>query len=411
MFSDKDINNIRKEFPILKKKIFDNKLIYFDNAATTQKPYSVLKSIIYFYENINSNVHRANHYLGELATNKIENVRSKIQKFINAKSSNEIIFTKGTTDSINIIASSLEEYINIKDEIIISDLEHHSNIIPWQMICQKRGSVVKSIPIKKTGELDYHKFISMISDKTKIISICHISNVVGTINKIKNIIKIARKYKNIIIIDGAQCPAHIKIDVQNIDTDFYVFSSHKMYGPTGIGILYGKKNILKKMNPPQGGGQMAKQVSLLNTIYEKIPLKFEAGTPNISGIIGFGEAVNFIKNLNLNKIIEYEIRLTNYAINKLKKITNIEIYGHNNKTHFSSIISFNFKKFDITDISSILNRTGIALRTGYHCAQPLMNKIGLSQNGTIRISFSIYNTFQEIDILCDNLMKAIKLLK
>lgn len=408
MLSEKEIYDIRKKFPILKKIVYGNPWVYLDNAATTHKPKEVIKSIIDFYINKNSNVHRGNHYVSQLATIEMEKTRKRFQNFINAESPNEIIFTKGTTESINLVASCMINFIKKDDEIIISQLEHHSNIVPWQILCQKTGALLKIVTIDKYNlSLDMKVFESMLSKKTKIVSITHVSNALGIINPIKKIIDKAHQYNAWILIDGAQSACHMLINVKELNTDFYVFSSHKMYGPTGIGILYGKKNILDKFNPYQSGGEMIKNVTFEKSTYAELPFKFEAGTPNIEGIIASHSAIDFIEKIGINKIQSYEINLLKYAKKILKKIEDIIIYGDNKKS--SNIISFNIKNIHPFDIGSILNRLGIAVRTGNHCSQPLMNFLKVP--GTIRISFAIYNTIDEIDILYNGIIKAKNILK
>lgn len=408
MLSQRQIYDIRKKFPILKKVVYGNPWIYFDNAATTQKPKEVIKSIIDYYFNKNSNVHRGNHFVSQLATITMEKTRKRFQNFINAESSNEIIFTKGTTESINLVAYCMNNFIKKNDEIIISQLEHHSNIIPWQILCQQTGAILKVVTIdKNNGSLHMEVLESMLSERTKIVSITHVSNALGVINPIKKIIDKAHEYNAWILIDGAQSPCHMLINVKELNTDFYTFSSHKMYGPTGIGILYGKRNILDKFPPYQSGGEMIENVTLKKSTYAQIPFKFEAGTPNIEGIIASNSAIDFIENIGINKIQRYEMKLLKYTKKILSRIDDIIIYGDNKNC--SSIISFNIKNMHPFDIGSILNRLGIAVRTGNHCAQPLMDYLEIP--GTIRISFGIYNTFSEIDMLYDGIIKAINMLK
>lgn len=408
MFSQKQISDIRQEFPILKKIVYGYPLIYFDNAATTQKPKEVINAIIDFYYNKNANVHRGNHYISQLATIAMERTRKRFQNFIHAESHQEIIFTKGTTESINLVAYCMKEFIKKNDEIIISQLEHHSNIVPWQILCKQTGALLKIVTIDKYNLcLDMKVFESMLSEKTKIVAISHISNALGIINPIKQIIEKVHEYNAWVLIDGAQAPSHMLINVKELNPDFYVFSSHKMYGPTGIGILYGKKNILNQFHPYQSGGEMIKTVTMQKTTYAEIPFKFEAGTPNIEGIIASISAIDFIEKIGINKIQAYEITLLKYANQILKNIDDIIIYGDNKKC--SNIISFNIKNIHPFDIGSILNRLGIAVRTGNHCAQPLMDFLKVP--GTIRVSFGIYNTYNEIDMLYNGLIKAKNMLK
>ncbi|BBA17511.1 SufS family cysteine desulfurase [Blattabacterium cuenoti] len=409
MFSEKEIQKIRNQFPILKEKIYSNPLIYMDNAATTQKPLKVIQATQNYYSTMNSNIHRGLHYLSHKATLYVENVREKIKNFIHAKYSSEIIFTKGTTESINLVASSIDSFIKKGDEIIISCIEHHSNIVPWQVLCKKRGAILKIISIHENGFLKLKDFELFISEKTKIVSICHISNVLGIINPIKNIIKKAHEYGALVLIDGAQAPSNLNLDVQELNVDFYVFSAHKMYGPTGIGMLYGKKKILEKLYPYQFGGEMIKNVSFDKTTYSDLPFKFEAGTPNIEGIIVWGSAIDFVKEIGISNIQSYKKKLLIYAVKCLSSIDGIQLYGDNiDFSKKSGIISFNLYKLHCFDVGSILDRLGIAVRTGHLCAQPLMNFFKVS--GMIRISFSIYNTFKEIDYLSESILKTKKIL-
>ncbi|WP_341660060.1 SufS family cysteine desulfurase [Blattabacterium cuenoti] len=409
MFSEKEIQKIRNQFPILKERIYSNPLIYMDNAATTQKPLKVIQSSQNYYSTMNSNVHRGLHYLSHKATLYVENVRKKIQKFIHAKHSSEIIFTKGTTESINLVASSIDPFIKKGDEIIISCIEHHSNIVPWQVLCKKKGAILKIISIYENGFLKLTDFEFLISEKTKIVSISHISNVLGIINPVQDIIKKAHEYGALVLIDGAQVPSNLDLDVQNLNVDFYVFSAHKMYGPTGIGILYGKKKILEKLYPYQFGGEMIKNVSFDKTTYSDIPFKFEAGTPNIEGIIVWGDAIDFVKKIGISNIQAYKKKLLIYAVKRLSSIDGIQLYGdHREFSKKSGIISFNLYELHCFDVGSILDRFGIAVRTGHLCAQPLMNFFKVS--GMIRISFSVYNTFKEIDYLFESILKTKKIL-
>ncbi|WP_341658163.1 SufS family cysteine desulfurase [Blattabacterium cuenoti] len=409
MFSEKEIQKIRNQFPILKEKIYSNPLIYMDNAATTQKPLKVIQASQNYYSTMNSNVHRGLHYLSHKATLYVENVRKKIQKFIHAKHSSEIIFTKGTTESINLVASSIDDFIKEGDEIIISCIEHHSNIVPWQVLCKKKGAILKIISIYENGFLKLTDFEFLISEKTKIVSISHISNVLGIINPVQDIIKRAHEYGALVLIDGAQVPSNLDLDVQNLNVDFYVFSAHKMYGPTGIGILYGKKKILEKLYPYQFGGEMIKNVSFDKTTYSDLPFKFEAGTPNIEGIIVWGYAIDFVKEIGISNIQAYKKKLLMYAVKRLSSIDGIQLYGGDRDfSKKSGIISFNLYELHCFDVGSILDRLGIAVRTGHLCAQPLMNFFKVS--GMIRISFSVYNTFKEIDYLFESILKTKKIL-
>ncbi|WP_185858515.1 aminotransferase class V-fold PLP-dependent enzyme [Blattabacterium cuenoti] len=410
MFSEEEIQEIRSLFPILKEKVNTNKpLVYIDNAATTQKPLQVIQASKKYYSTINANVHRGLHYLSQKATIYVENVREKIKKFIHAKHSSEIIFTKGCTESINLVASSINDLIKEGDEIIISCIEHHSNIVPWQVLCRNKGAILKIIPIDENGFLKLKDFDFLISKKTKLVSVSHISNVLGIINPIKYIIQKSHEYGAMVLIDGAQVPSNLCLNMQDLDVDFYAFSAHKMYGPTGIGVLYGKKEILDSISPYQFGGEMIRNVSFEKTTYLDLPFKFEAGTPNIEGIIVWGAAIDFIEKIGIINIQSYKDKLLKYAFQRLSDIDGIQLYGDiKNFYKKSSIISFNLKELHFFDVGSVLDQLGIAVRTGHLCAQPLMNFFKVS--GMIRVSFSIYNTFQEIDYLFKGLLKAKKLL-
>lgn len=401
-----NINAIREKFPILQEKIDGNELIYFDNGATTHKPKVVIDAISNYYSTQNSNVHRGVHHLSQIATDYFEESRSEVKKFINSRKECEIIFTKGTTDSINLVANGYASLLKDDDEVVISELEHHSNIVPWQMCCQKSGAKLKIIKITDKGELDLAHFENILSKKTKLVSVSHISNTLGTINPISEIIKCSRKVGARILIDGAQAASHIPLDMQKIDADFYCFSAHKIYGPTGVGILYGKEEALNELPPYQGGGEMIKEVYLNKSIYADLPHKFEAGTPNISGVIATKYAVEFIKNIGLNNIHEYENTLLEYATEKMHSIPGMKIYGTSkNKT---GIISFNIKNIHPYDIGVIIDKMGIAIRTGNHCTQPIMDKYKIP--GTARISFGVYNTKEEINRCVDAINRAINML-
>ena len=398
------INKIRDDFPILNSKINNNQLVYFDNAATTQKPKSVIDGISNYYKYYNANIHRGIHTLAEKATEEFEETRSLVKDFIGASSENEIIFTRGTTEGINLISSSLGKfYFNAGDEIIISEMEHHSNIVPWQMIADENKLNLKIINVTGDGEVDMNHFKSLISEKTKLVSIVYISNTLGTINPVKKIIDICSENNILSVIDGAQSSAHKKIDVTNLKCDFYVFSAHKMYGPTGVGVVYGREEILEKMPPYMGGGEMIKDVSFSKTSYNNLPYKFEAGTPNIGDVIGFKEAITYIKNIGINNIENYEISLKKYAEDALKKIDGITIIG--TAKDKVGIFSFTTKKVHYYDLGLLLDAKGIALRTGHHCTQPLMDKYSL--DGTARLSLAIYNTINEIDYFVESLSKLI----
>jgi cysteine desulfurase/selenocysteine lyase len=401
-----DVNKIRNDFPILKRKVNGYPFVYFDNAATSQKPSKVISSITDYYENYNSNIHRGVHTVSQEATDAYENARKKIQTHFNAKYSEEIILTSGTTHSINLVANGFTSLLNSNDEILISELEHHSNIVPWQMMCEKNGATLKVIPLKDNGELDYKSFLKLLSVKTKVVFVNHVSNALGTINPIKNIILESHKCGAAVLIDGAQASSHLKADMQDLNVDFYTTSAHKLCGPTGIGMLYGKKEWLEKLPPYQGGGEMISEVTFKKTTYAELPNKFEAGTPNIVGAIGFGEAIDYLNEIGFEKIEEYENELLEYATKKLKTIPDLKIYGEaKNKT---SVISFNIGNIHSYDIGTILDKYGIAVRTGQHCAQPVMDFFGIS--GTVRASFSFYNTKEEVDYFYDSLNKAVAML-
>ncbi len=392
-----NVENIRKDFPILERKINGKSLIYFDNAATSQTPISVIESISDYYKKYNANIHRGVHSVSEEATEAYESSRKKIQKHFNANFSEEIIFTSGTTHSINIIANGYTDLLTSDDEIIVSGMEHHSNIVPWQMMVEKNHAKLSVIPLKENGELDIDHFKSIISEKTKIVFLNHVSNALGIINPIEEIIEISHRNGAVVLIDGAQSSAHFTIDLQKLDVDYFTASAHKLCGPTGIGFLYGKKNLLEKLPPLMGGGEMISDVTFEKTTYAELPHKFEAGTPNISGAIAFGYALDYINKIGLDNIYNYENELLNYATQSLKKIEGLKIYGDtNNKT---SVISFNIENLHPYDIGSILDKFGIAVRTGQHCAQPIMDHFLIS--GTVRVSLSFINTKKEIDKLIE----------
>ncbi len=399
------LTKIRDDFPILKSRINNHQLVYFDNAATTQKPQSVIDGISNYYKSYNANIHRGIHSLAEKATEEFEETRSLIKEFINASSENEIIFTRGTTEGINLISSSLSKfYFNKGDEIIISEMEHHSNIVPWQMIADENKLNLKVINVSENGEIDMDHFNSLISEKTKLVSIVYISNTLGTINPVKKIIEKCKENNILSVVDGAQSSAHKKIDVTDLNCDFYVFSAHKMYGPTGVGVVYGKEEILEKMPPYMGGGEMIKDVSFSNTSYNNLPYKFEAGTPNIGDVIGFKEAINYIKNIGIDNIETYEISLKEYTEDALKKIDGIKVVG--TAKDKVGIFSFTTDKVHYYDLGLLLDAKGIALRTGHHCTQPLMDKYSL--DGTARLSLAMYNSTEEVDYFVESLSNLIK---
>jgi len=403
-----NIEAIRADFPILSRKVNGKQLIYFDNGATAQKPQTVIDAIELYYKNQNANIHRGVHTLSQEITVAYENARTTIQKHLNAAHAHEIIFTAGTTASINLLASSFaKKHIQAGDEIIISAMEHHSNILPWQQVCEEKGAFLKVIPINNDGELLIDEFKKLISNKTKIIAVTHISNTLGTINPIKEIIAIAHSKNIPVMIDGAQAVPHTGVDVQALDCDFYVFSGHKLFGPTGVGILYGKEKWLNELPPYQVGGGTIKTVTFEKTEYADLPLKFEAGTPHISGGIGLAAAIDYINNIGLENIAAYEHELLVYATDALEKIAGVKIIG--TAKNKASVISFSVKGLHPFDIGTILDQLGIAVRTGHHCTQPLMQFYGVP--GTIRASFAFYNTKQEIDEFIKGLERTINMLK
>ena len=401
-----DISKIREQFPILKREVNGRDLVYFDNGASTQKLQSVIDTVSNYYTEENSNVHRGVHFLSGLATDKFEESREVVRKFIGAKHAHEIIFTKGTTDSINLVANGFRSLLKKGDEIIISELEHHSNIVPWQMCCEYSGAVLKIIPLKDNGELEINKFESLLSEKTKLVAISHISNSLGTINPIKDFIEKSHKVGARVLIDGAQAASHITLNMQELDVDMYCFSAHKMYGPTGVGVLYGKEDVLNEIPPYQGGGEMIKDVSFEKTTYACLPHKFEAGTPNIAGVIAFKSAIEFISDLGFNIIAEHENNLLKYATKEILKIEGVKIYGTSENK--SGIISFNIDGIHPYDIGVLLDKMGIAIRTGHHCTQPIMERFNIP--GTARISLAIYNTIEEIDVCIASIKKAKQML-
>jgi cysteine desulfurase/selenocysteine lyase len=401
-----NISKIRAQFPILSRKVNGQELVYFDNGATTQKPQVVIDAEANYYANENSNVHRGVHFLSGLATDKFEKTRNTIQKFIGAKHNHEIIFTKGTTDAINLVANGFRTLLNKGDEVVISEMEHHSNIVPWQMCCEQSGANLKVIPLLENGELDMLTFENLLSENTKLVSVTHISNALGTINPIEEIIKKTHATGAKILIDGAQAASHITLDMQELDADFYCFSAHKMFGPTGVGVLYGKEEILNELPPYQGGGEMIKEVSFSGTTYAELPHKFEAGTPNIAGVVAFKAAIDFINDLGINQIAKYEEELLQYATSEILKIEGVKIYG--TAEHKSGIISFNIEGIHPYDIGVIVDKLGIAIRTGHHCTQPIMERFNIP--GTARISLAVYNTKEEIDICINAIIKAKQML-
>lgn len=401
-----DVNKIREDFPILGRLVYDRPLVYLDNGATTQKPSCVVETIAHEYFSCNANVHRGVHYLSQKATELHEASREVVRLFINAKSTNEIIFTSGTTGSINLVATTFgQEFLEEGDEIIVSTMEHHSNIVPWQLLEMSKGVKVKVIPITELGELDFEAFENLISNRTKLVSVAHISNVLGTVNPIKRIIDRAHQEDIPVLIDGAQAAPHTPIDVQELNADFYVFSAHKVYGPTGVGVLYGKEEWLDKLPPYQGGGEMIQHVSFSGTTFNELPFKFEAGTPNFVGTTGMAKALEYVQSLGLENIAQHEDELLSYATKRLNEIDGLRIYGEAKDK--SGVISFLVNDIHPFDLGTLLDRLGIAVRTGHHCAQPLMEYYGIE--GTVRASFALYNTKEEVDSLVDGLNKVLKM--
>ena len=402
-----DFTKVRADFPILSQSVNGNPLVYFDNGATAQKPRQVIDAISQYYQTTNSNVHRGAHYLSDKATQLFEDSRTTVQKYINAKDRVEVLWTRGTTESINLVAQTWGvDNVSKNDEIIISTLEHHSNIVPWQILCERTGATLRVIDVKENGELDFEHFKTILNSKTKLVAVGHISNALGVINPIKAMTALAHQRGAIVLIDGAQAMPHLKIDVQDVDCDFYAFSGHKMFGPMGIGVLYGKKNILESMSPWQAGGEMIEKVTFECTTYNQLPYKFEAGTPNVSGAIGLAAAVDYLASLERIAMVEYEEHLLDYATSKLSQIDGLEIIGRDCPK--ASVISFEVKGCHSQDLGMMLDQQGIAVRTGHHCAMPLMSALGIS--GTVRASLSFYNTTEEIDLLCKGIEKAKTLL-
>ena len=402
-----DVQKIRKDFPILAREVNGKPLVYFDNAATSQTPVQVIDTIVDYYKNYNANIHRGVHSLSQEATDAYEAARKKIQKHFNAAQLHEIIFTSGTTHSINIVSNGYAQLLKQGDELIVSALEHHSNIVPWQMLCEKTGAKLKVIPINQEGVLLMDEYEKLLSDKTRLVFVNHVSNALGTVNPIETIIDKAHAVGAEVLIDGAQASPHIQADVQALDVDYYVTSAHKLCGPTGIGMLYGKEYALNRLPPYQGGGEMIAEVTFEKTTYADLPHKFEAGTPNIAGGIAFGAALDYINNIGMDQIAAYEAELLNYATKALQKIPHLKVYG--TAPQKTAVISFNVEGIHPYDIGSILDKLGIAVRTGHHCAQPIMDYYQIP--GTVRASFSFYNTFKEIDSMVEALKKAIQMLQ
>ena len=391
-----DINKVREDFPILSRQIYGKPLVYFDNGATTQKPLRVLDAMRNEYLNVNANVHRGVHYLSQQATDLHEAARETVRKFINAPKVEEVIFTRGTTESLNLVVSSFgDRFLSEGDEVIVSVMEHHSNIVPWQLLAAKKGIAIKVIPMTDEGDVIMEEYEKLFNEKTRIVSITQVSNVLGTINPVKEMIRIAHEHEVPVMVDGAQSTPHMKVDVQDLDCDFFAFSGHKIYGPTGIGVLYGKEKWLDEMPPYQGGGEMIESVSFEKTTFEKLPFKFEAGTPDYVATHGLATALNYVTELGLDNIFAHEQELTRYAMEQMKEIPDMRIFG--TSQHKDAVISFLVGDIHHLDMGTLLDRLGIAVRTGHHCAEPLMHRLGIS--GTVRASFALYNTKEEVDAL------------
>lgn len=391
-----DINKVREDFPILSRQIYGKPLVYFDNGATTQKPLCVLDAMRNEYLNVNANVHRGVHYLSQQATDLHEAARETVRKFINAPKVEEVIFTRGTTESLNLVVSSFgDRFLSEGDEVIVSVMEHHSNIVPWQLLAAKKGIAIKVIPMTDDGDVIMEEYEKLFNEKTRIVSITQVSNVLGTINPVKEMIRIAHEHEVPVMVDGAQSTPHMKVDVQDLDCDFFAFSGHKIYGPTGIGVLYGKEKWLDEMPPYQGGGEMIESVSFEKTTFEKLPFKFEAGTPDYVATHGLATALNYVTELGLDNIFAHEQELTRYAMEQLKEIPGMRLFG--TSQHKDAVISFLVGDIHHLDMGTLLDRLGIAVRTGHHCAEPLMHRLGIS--GTVRASFALYNTKEEVDAL------------
>ena len=401
-----DINKIRSEYPILARQIFDRQLVYLDTAATSQTPQCVVDKICDMYHTKKANVHRGVHQLSQEATDCMENTREKVRRFLNAYSTEEIIFTRGTTEAINLVASSYGEKLCNGDEIILTAMEHHSNIVPWQLLQQRKRIRINVVPINEKGELRQDIYENMFTENTRLVAFCHVSNVLGTVNPVKQMIEIARRHGVPVLVDGAQAAPHIRVDVKDLDADFYVMSAHKMYGPTGVGVLYAKKEFLERMSPYQGGGEMIGNVSFEKTTFAALPYKFEAGTPDFVGIAAFAEAIDYIDRLGIDNIAEHEQQLLDYATRRLMEIPGMRIFG--TADHKSGVISFLVGNIHHYDMGMLLDKQGVAVRTGHHCAEPLMHTLGIE--GTVRASFGVYNTPEEIDTFVDAVKKASALL-
>ena len=402
-----DINKVREDFPILSRTVYGKPLVYFDNGATTQKPLCVLDAMREEYLNVNANVHRGVHWMSQQATDLHEAARETVRKFINARSTTEIVFTRGTTESLNLVASSFTEgCMQTGDEVIVSTMEHHSNIVPWQLQKQRKGIVLKVIPMTDEGVLDLQAYEQLFSERTKLVSVTQVSNVLGTINPVKEMIRIAHEHGVPVMIDGAQSVPHFAVDVQDLDCDFLAFSGHKVYGPTGVGVLYGKEKWLDKMPPYQGGGEMIEHVSFEKTTFERPPLKFEAGTPDYVATHGLAKALDYVSDLGMDNILAHEQDLTHYALQQLREIEGMHIYGHAGDSG-DAVISFNIGNIHHMDLGTLLDQLGIAVRTGHHCAQPLMDRLGVL--GTVRASFGLYNTREEVDTLVSGIKRVVQM--
>jgi cysteine desulfurase/selenocysteine lyase len=397
------IDQIRAQFPILNQTVYKRPLVYFDNAATTQKPQVVIDTLKNYYEKQNSNIHRGVHYLSQMATEAFEATRAQVQAFINAQHKHEIVFTRGTTESINLVASSFAKaFLHSGDEVIISEMEHHSNIVPWQMVCEERGAKIRVIPVTDSGELDLEAYAGLFNANTRIVAVTHVSNTLGTINPVKELIATAHARNVPVLIDGAQAVAHLNVDVQDLDCDFYCFSGHKMYAPMGVGVLYGKEEMLNAIPPYQGGGEMIKTVSFERTTFNELPFKFEAGTPNVGDVLGLGKAIEWMQGLGIEEMAKQENELLHYATEKLSGIGNIRFFG--TTKHKAAVISFLIGNIHPYDAGTILDKLGIAIRTGHHCTQPLMDRFKIP--GTMRASFAVYNTKEEIDRMIEAIVKV-----
>ena len=398
-----DINQIRNDFPILGRKVYDRPLVYLDNAATTQKPRPVVEAITEEYYNVNANVHRGVHYLSQQATDLHEGAREKVRQFINARATSEIIFTRGTTESLNLVASSFcDEFMREGDEVIVSVMEHHSNIVPWQLQAAKRGISIRVIPMTDEGELKMDEYEKLFTERTKIVSVTHVSNVLGTVNPVEEIVRIAHEHGVPVMVDGAQSAPHFAVDVQAMDCDFFAFSGHKMYGPTGVGVLYGKEDWLDRLPPYQGGGEMIESVSFEKTVFERLPFKFEAGTPDYVATHGLAKAIDYVTAIGMDDIQRHEQELTRYAMRRLSEIEGLRVFGTTERK--DAVVSFLVGDIHHLDMGTLLDRLGIAVRTGHHCAQPLMLRLGIQ--GTVRASFALYNTKEEIDALAEGIKRV-----